>query len=189
MAWSEWDWDVHVTQTGSVVEAVTSKASLSLPYLWEIQHLPPPEWSLGFFSLSAPVVPWLAQEACLPCMGSQGWDAQSVAWLTHSPEWVSTVWFPFSSEALPRGTCPNLVLCFPLYLIMCISFSPPCRSPSACFLLVFCEYCFMCRCIFDVFLEGGDLCTILLYHLDLPPLSGPVSHGFHLYSVRMIVAD
>ena len=57
VAWSEWDWDVHVTQTGSVVEAVTSKASLSLPYLWEIQHLPPPEWSLGFFSLSAPVVP------------------------------------------------------------------------------------------------------------------------------------
>lgn len=47
----------------------------------------------------------------------------------------------------------------------------------------------MCRCIFDVFLEGGDLYTILLYHLDLPPPSGPVSHGLHLHSVRMTVAD
>ena len=137
----------------------------------------------------APVVPWLAQEACLPCMGSQGWDAQSVAWLTHCLECVSTMWSPFSSESPPRGTCPNLVPCFPLYLIMCISFSQPCRSPSACFLLVFCEYCFICRCIFDAFLEGGDLYTILLYHLDLPPLSGPISHGFPLHSVRMTVAD
>ena len=35
------------------------------------------------------------------------------------------------------------------------------------FLLVFHENCSTCRCIFDVFVEGGELHILLLCHLDL----------------------
>ena len=63
---------------------------------------------------------------------------------------------------------------FSSYPITCIPFLQPClyRSPSACFQLAFSENYSTRRCIFDVFVGGGELQVLLLHHLD--PLYSPL---------------
>ena len=62
------------------------------------------------------------------------------------------------------------MLFFSSYPVTCVSFLQHLlyRSPSASFYLVFHTSCTTCRCIFDVFVRGGELHILLLCHLDLP---------------------
>lgn len=67
---------------------------------------------------------------------------------------------------------PKALLFFPSYpiIIMCVQFLQPWlyKSRSSSFYLVFHETCTTCRCIFGVFISGGELHLLLLCHLDLP---------------------
>ena len=72
---------------------------------------------------------------------------------------------PFSSCSLPGvqvstwcfSSCPTLLRVYPSYSLGCTGVLLP----------VFSEKCFTCRCVFDVFMEGGELHILLLCHLYL----------------------
>ena len=97
------------------------------------------------------------------CRGWSSW------WLRGSPG-VET--FPIS-QLSPKDESPVLLP----FVCVCVSFCPSwlhrdlsrtwCLSYSVSVQLVFCENCSTCRCILDVFVEGGEL-HVLLHHLDLP---------------------
>ena len=78
---------------------------------------------------------------------------------------------PFSSQPPPGGTGPDPVALCPFLTDYTCIFSQPwlCRSPSARLQLVFSENCSSRRGIFGAFVEGGELCVLLLHHLDPSP--------------------
>ena len=75
--------------------------------------------------------------------------------------------FPLSESTL-WGTGPNLIASL-LFLIPCGSFFQPWlyRNLSASFQLVCSENYSTCRCIFDLFMGGGEFHVLLLHHLHL----------------------
>lgn len=75
------------------------------------------------------------------------------------------VYSPFSSGSPPRDTSPNLITFLSSRVYLCFS-QTLLYSPCANFPLVFCENCFSCRCIFDVFMGGSMVRVLLDYHLD-----------------------
>ena len=78
---------------------------------------------------------------------------------------------PFLSP-LTGEHVPTWWLLFPSYLLLCRSFLQPWLYKSSCqFQLVFSENWSTCRCIFDVFVEGGEFHVLLLHHLGQFPLN------------------
>ena len=79
---------------------------------------------------------------------------------------ISFVTFPFLFLIL---FILVLLLLFPSYLSLCGPFLQPWLYMSFPVNLqfVFSEKCSTWRCIFDVFVERGELCILLLHHLDL----------------------
>ena len=82
---------------------------------------------------------------------------------------------------LPGAQVPSRSLLFPSYPIPCGSFLQLLlfRILSARLQLIFSENCSTCRCIFDVFVVGGEFHVLLLYHLcfkKLKILSKVFSH-------------
>lgn len=74
-------------------------------------------------------------------------------------------------------------------MIKCVSFLQPWLygCPSVSFQLVFSENSSICRCIFDVFIGGGELHAGLLHYLDVSfPEASSVSVSF---SVAVILAE
>lgn len=103
-----------------------------------------------------------AKGSCLPCVGSQSSDAQYMAQSAHFPEWISTHIFSIFQ------VIQVWLLLFLSYSIPCVSFLQTLlyRSLSDSFQLVFNENCSTCRCISDLFMEGGELHIFSLQHHD-----------------------
>ena len=76
--------------------------------------------------------------------------------------------FPLSP--IPGAQVPTWSLFFLSYRITYGFFQQSwlCRSLSASFQLFFSETCSTCKCIFDVFVGGGELHVFLLCHLESP---------------------
>ena len=78
----------------------------------------------------------------------------------------------FSSFQIPlRGRGPNPTPFFPSYPVTWKSFLQLWlyRSSSASFQLVFHEQCSACRCIFNVFVAGGESSTSSYSAISIPP--------------------
>ena len=97
---------------------------------------------------------------------------------------------PFPLSRLPGAQVPNWSLFFPSYPITYASFLQPwlLRSPSSSFKLVFSENYSTCRCIFYVFLWGGELHILLSYSTILISTPSLISlnlccfHSLNAYS-------
>ena len=76
---------------------------------------------------------------------------------------------PDSSKFLPKGTSPNPITSLPFLPDSTWLFL------SSTLQLVFSESGSTCRCIFDMFIVGGEL-HLLLYLLDLLPLKSLISY-------------
>ena len=133
----------------------------------------PHEWNLSFSSPSLcpssfPTTHW----ACIPHVGAQDWDAESVAWSAYFPGWMPThvVCLPFLLSPLPGAQVPTWLLFFPSYTITYGFFlqSWLYSSLPASFQIFFSKICSTCRCIFDVFVRRGELHVFLLCRLDSP---------------------
>ena len=133
--------------------------------------------------LSVPEFVQPAKGTCLLCGGSQEWDTQSVAWLTHSPGWVTAPTISLFLRVSSGAQALTRSLFLPSYPITCGSFLQPLlyRSPSASFQLIFSENCPTCRCIFVVFVGGSELHVLLLHHLDFSPPTLLLISLFPLY--------
>ena len=79
---------------------------------------------------------------------------------------------PFSSESHPTDTDSNLIVSLSFLLNslwICLRALVYC-SLSARLWFVFGENCFICRCIFDVFMKGSDFHVLSLHRLNLSPI-------------------
>ena len=83
---------------------------------------------------------------------------------------------------LPKSTGPKLLLFSPSYPDTWQSFLQPwLYGNSASFQLVFQENHSTCRCIFDMFIAGGELHILLFCHLDPPHIFLFINEILYLY--------
>lgn len=93
---------------------------------------------------------------------------------------VCPAWTFSPLQIPPTEASPVLIPFFPSYLVMQRLFLQLwLYRSSASFQLIFCEKRSMWKCIFDVFVEDGELHVLLLHHLQIPPL------GLYLYNYTL----
>lgn len=101
---------------------------------------------------------------------------------TYSLACVHPMHSSFCFIFLPKSTGPKLLLFSPSYPDTWQSFLQPwLYGNSTSFQLVFQENHSTCRCIFDMFIAGGELHILLFCHLDPPHIFLFINEILYLY--------
>ena len=127
------------------------------------------EFRLLTAPLLVPVVLQPAKGALLPCIGPQDWGAQSGSHFSLPRAGVCPRILPVPlGPSQGQRSQPNCFSFLHTWLHVYLSYSLGCIG-VLCQLVVFSENCSTYRCIFDVFMSGGECHILLLHHFDWSP--------------------
>ena len=119
--------------------------------------------------------------ALLPCIEPQGQGTKSVAPIAPSPVWVSAhVITPFLR--VPTQGHRSYLITSLSFLLDCLWIFLTALIVQECVYQfpVFSKNCYTCKCIFDVFVRGGEFHVLLLHYLDQSLLEHLHSNNLHL---------